>query len=481
MFTKRTIRAKHEVTKVDTADEALAVSLAEKAKIDIPFMENLSGKTEQELYADLKGVIFLNPEHKTFPESEPKYLTADEYLSGNVREKLSQAEQFSKDSSEYRINAEYLKKVQPTDLTASEISVKLGTIWIPEEYIKEFVFELLSPNYYARSKIDVKYSELTGEWNIQGKSADKGVKATNTYGTNRISAYKIIEDSLNLRDVRIFDYVYDENNTKKAVLNVKETTIAQQKQTAVKQAFEDWIWKDPNRRDELCKIYNVRFNSIRPREYDGEHITFNGINPEITLRKHQKDAVARIMYGGNSLLGHVVGAGKTWTMVAAAMESKRLGLCNKSLFVVPNHLTEQWASEFLQLYPAANILVATKKDFETKNRKKFCGRIATGDYDAVIIGHSQFEKIPMSVERQIKILERQRQEIMHGIIEAKAQKGERFTIKQLEKSRKSIENKLEKLNDQSRKDDVVTFEEIGVDRIFVDEAHYYKNRAKRCA
>ena len=475
MFTKRTIRAKHEVTKVDTADEALAVSLAEKAKIDIPFMENLSGKTEQELYADLKGVIFLNPEHKTFPESEPKYLTADEYLSGNVREKLSQAEQFSKDSSEYRINAEYLKKVQPTDLTASEISVKLGTIWIPEEYIKEFVFELLSPNYYARSKIDVKYSELTGEWNIQGKSADKGVKATNTYGTNRISAYKIIEDSLNLRDVRIFDYVYDENNTKKAVLNVKETTIAQQKQTAVKQAFEDWIWKDPNRRDELCKIYNVRFNSIRPREYDGEHITFNGINPEITLRKHQKDAVARIMYGGNSLLGHVVGAGKTWTMVAAAMESRRLGLCNKSLFVVPNHLTEQWASEFLQLYPAANILVATRKDFEMKNRKKFCGRIATGDYDAVIIGHSQFEKIPMSAERQKAILQNQLDEILNGIAEAKAENAERYTVKQMEKTKRGLEAKLKKLNDQERKDDVVTFEEIGVDRVFVDEAHYYKN------
>ena len=475
MFTKRTIRAKHEVTKVDTADEALAVSLAEKAKIDIPFMENLSGKTEQELYADLKGVIFLNPKHETFPESEPKYLTADEYLSGNVRAKLSQAESLAENDAEYRINAEYLKKVQPTDLTASEISVKLGTIWIPEQYIKEFVFELLSPNYYARSKIDVKYSALTGEWNIQGKSADKGVKATNTYGTNRISAYKIIEDSLNLRDVRIFDYVYDENNNKKAVLNVKETTIAQQKQTAVKQAFEDWIWKDPVRRDELCKIYNVRFNSIRPREYDGEHITFNGINPEITLRKHQKDAVARIMYGGNSLLGHVVGAGKTWTMVAAAMESRRLGLCNKSLFVVLNHLTEQWASEFLQLYPAANILVATKKDFEMKNRKKFCGRIATGDYDAVIIGHSQFEKIPMSAERQKTILQNQLDEIINGIIEAKTENAERYTVKQMEKTKRGLEAKIKKLNDQERKDDVVTFEEIGVDRVFVDEAHYYKN------
>ena len=475
MFTKRTIRAKHEVTKVDTADEALAVSLAEKAKIDIAFMEKLSGKTEQQLYEDLHGVIFLNPEHEISPEYEPKYLTADEYLSGNVREKLSQAEQFSKDSSEYRVNAEYLQKVQPKDLTPGEISVKLGTTWIPEKYIEEFVFELLSPNYYAQSKIEVKYSNLTGEWNIQGKSADKGVKATNTYGTSRISAYKIIEDSLNLRDVRIFDYIYDENGNKVAKLNIKETTIAQQKQASIKQAFEDWIWKDPDRRDDLCKIYNVRFNSIRPREYDGSHITFNGINPEIALRKHQKDAVARIMYGGNSLLGHVVGAGKTWTMVAAAMESRRLGLCNKSLFVVPNHLTEQWASEFLQLYPAANILVATKKDFEMKNRKKFCGRIATGDYDAVIIGHSQFEKIPMSAERQKTILQNQLNEILDGIAEAKAQNAERYTVKQMEKTKRGLEAKIKKLNDQERKDDVVTFEEIGVDRVFVDEAHYYKN------
>ena len=475
MFTKRTIRAKHEVTKVDTADEALAVSLAEKAKIDIAFMEKLSGKTEQQLYEDLHGVIFLNPEYEISPEYEPKYLTADEYLSGNVREKLSQAEQFSKDSFEYRVNAEYLEKVQPKDLTPGEISVKLGTTWIPEKYIEKFVFELLSPNYYAQSKIEVKYSNLTGEWNIQGKSADKGVKATNTYGTSRISAYKIIEDSLNLRDVRIFDYIYDENGNKVAKLNIKETTIAQQKQASIKQAFEDWIWKDPDRRDDLCKIYNVRFNSIRPREYDGSHITFNGINPEIALRKHQKDAVARIMYGGNSLLGHVVGAGKTWTMVAAAMESRRLGLCNKSLFVVPNHLTEQWASEFLQLYPAANILVATKKDFEMKNRKKFCGRIATGDYDAVIIGHSQFEKIPMSAERQKTILQNQLNEILDGIAEAKAENAERYTVKQMEKTKRGLEAKIKKLNDQERKDDVVTFEEIGVDRVFVDEAHFYKN------
>ena len=475
MFTKRTIGAKHEVTKVDTADEALAVSIAEKAKIDVAFMEKLSGKTEQQLYEDLHGVIFLNPEYEEFPHSEQKYLTADEYLSGNVREKLRQAEQMAEANSEYQINAEYLQKVQPKDLTAGEISVKLGTTWIPPEYIKEFVFELLSPNYYARDKIDVKYSNLTGEWNIQNKSADKGIKATNTYGTNRISAYKIIEDSLNLRDVRIFDYVYDENGNKVAKLNVKETTIAQQKQTVIKQAFEDWIWKEPSRRDTLCRMYNERFNSNRPREYDGSHITFNGINPEIQLRQHQKNAVARIMYGGNSLLGHVVGAGKTWTMVAAAMEMKRLGLCNKSLFVVPNHLTEQWASEFLQLYPAANILVATKKDFEMKNRKKFCGRIATGDYDAVIIGHSQFEKIPMSAERQKAILQKQLDEILDGIASAKAENAERYTVKQMEKTKRGLEAKLKKLNDGERKDDVVTFEEIGVDRVFVDEAHFYKN------
>lgn len=475
MFTKRTIGAKHEVTKVDTADEALAVSIAEKAKIDITFMEKLSGKTEQQLYEDLHGVIFLNPEYEEFPHSEQKYLTADEYLSGNVREKLRKAEQMAEANPEYKINAEYLQKVQPNDLSAGEISVKLGTTWIPPEYIKEFVFELLSPNYYARDKIDVKYSNLTGEWNIQNKSADKGVKATNTYGTNRISAYKIIEDSLNLRDVRIFDYVYDENGNKVAKLNVKETTIAQQKQTVIKQAFEDWIWKEPSRRDTLCRMYNERFNSNRPREYDGSHITFNGINPEIQLRQHQKNAVARIMYGGNSLLGHVVGAGKTWTMVAAAMEMKRLGLCNKSLFVVPNHLTEQWASEFLQLYPAANILVATKKDFEMKNRKKFCGRIATGDYDAVIIGHSQFEKIPMSAERQKAILQKQLDEILDGIALAKAENAERYTVKQMEKTKRGLDAKLKKLNDQEHKDDVVTFEEIGVDRVFVDEAHFYKN------
>ena len=475
MFTKRTIGAKTEVTKVDTSSEALAVSIGEKAKIDMELMSKLTGKTEEELYDDLKGVIFINPHYEEGGIYEPKYLPADEYLSGNVREKLSVVKALAVHDETFNVNVEALTAVQPKDLTASEITVRLGSTWIPQEDIQEFVYELLSPGWYARDKIEVKYSNITGEWSISNKSYDKGVKATNTFGTKRINAYKIIEESLNLKDVRIFDYVEDEEGKKKPVLNKKETMIAQQKQDLIKAEFDNWIWKNPDRRERLTRLYNERFNSNRPREYDGSHITFNGMNPEIVLRKHQEDAVARIMYGGNSLLGHVVGAGKTWTMVAAAMESKRLGLCNKSLFVVPNHLTEQWASEFLQLYPAANILVATKKDFETKNRKKFCGRIATGDYDAVIIGHSQFEKIPMSFERQVAILERQKTEIMHGIIEAKSQNAERFTIKQLEKSKKAIENKLAKLNDQSRKDDVVTFEELGVDRIFVDEAHYYKN------
>ena len=475
MFTKRTIGAKQEVTKVDTASEALAVSLGEKAKIDMEFMSQLSGKTEDELYNDLLEVIFLNPLYESENQYFPKYITADEYLSGNVREKLRIAKTSAQTDERFNVNVEALSKVQPKDLSASEITVRLGSTWIPQKDIQDFVFELLDTGWYARNRIEVQYSNITGEWTISNKSYDKGVKATNTFGTQRINAYKIIEESLNLKDVRIFDYVENENGSKVAVLNKKETTIAQQKQDLIKAEFDNWIWKDPNRRERLTKLYNERFNSTRPREYDGSHITFSGMNPEIVLRKHQQNAVARIMYGGNSLLGHVVGAGKTWTMVAAAMESKRLGLCNKSLFVVPNHLTEQWASEFLQLYPAANILVATKKDFETKNRKKFCGRIATGDYDAVIIGHSQFEKIPMSVERQRAILERQLKEIMDGIVEAKANRAERFTVKQLEKSKKSIQIKLDKLNDQSRKDDVVTFEELGVDRVFVDEAHYYKN------
>ncbi len=475
MFTKRTIGAKTEITKVDTADEALAVSLGEKARVDMEFMSQLTGKSEDDLYSDLKGVIFLNPEHGNF--TGEKYLTADEYLSDNVREKLKTVRRAAEVFPEidYAVNIEALQKVQPKDLTASEITVKLGSTWIPPEYIRDFAFELLEPNYYAKSRIDVKYSNLTGDWYVVEKSADRGVKATNTYGTNRINAYKIIEETLNQKDVRIFDYKEDENGNRVAVLNRKETTIAQQKQDAIKQAFNDWIWRKPERRETLTKLYNEKFNSVRPREYDGSHITMGGINPEIALRKHQKDAVARIMYGGNSLLGHVVGAGKTWTMVAAAMEMKRLGLCNKSLFVVPNHLTEQWASEFLQLYPAANIMVATKKDFEMKNRKKFCGRIATGDYDAVIIGHSQYEKIPMSAERQRAILENQLDETLLGIAQAKADKAERFTVKQMEKTKRGLEAKLKKLNDQDRKDDVVTFEELGVDRVFVDEAHYYKN------
>ena len=477
IFTKRTIGAKKEVTKVDTSSEALAVSMGEKAKIDMEFMSELTGKTEEQIYEDLKGVIFLNPMHGYGDSWEEKYVTADEYLSGNVKTKLEwarkSAEQFPED---YTVNVEALEKVQPEPLSAADISVKLGSTWIPDKYIEQFTYELLDTPIYARREVKVRYYKPTAEWNVSKKSFDRGnVKANNTYGTHRANAYKIIEETLNQRDVRIFDYVENENGTKTPVLNAKETAIAQQKQETIKQAFLDWVWKDPTRREDLVKLYNDKFNSTRPREYDGSHITFSGINPEIELRQHQKNAVARVMYGGNALIGHEVGAGKTWTMVAAAMESKRLGLCNKSLFVVPNHLTEQWASEFLQLYPAANILVATKKDFETKNRKKFCGRIATGDYDAVIIGHSQFEKIPMSVERQVTILQREINEIMMGIAEAKASRAENFTIKQMEKARRNLEAKLAKLNDQSRKDDVVTFEELGVDRVFVDEAHYYKN------
>ncbi|MBE7048457.1 MAG: hypothetical protein E7393_03680 [Ruminococcaceae bacterium] len=407
MFTKRTIGAKQEIKSVDTASEALAVSLSEKAKVDMDFMMSLTGKTEDELATELKGVIFFNYSYVEGSNIHNKYLTADEFLSGNVRDKYKTAKWLAEKDDRFKPHAEALEKVQPQDLTASEITVRLGSTWIPPEYIKEFTFELLGTSYYARQRVDIKYSEITGEWNVSEKSADKGIKAVSTYGTSRASAYKIIEETLNLKDVRIFDYHEDENGKRVAVLNRKETTLAQQKQDLIKAEFDNWIWKNPERRERLTTLYNERFNSNRPREYDGSHINFSGMNPEIELRQHQKNAVARIMYGGNSLLGHVVGAGKTWTMVAAAMESKRLGLCNKSLFVVPNHLTEQWAAEFLQLYPAANILVATKKDFETKNRKKFCGRIATGDYDAVIIGHSQFEKIPMSVERQRKILEGQ--------------------------------------------------------------------------
>lgn len=467
MFSKRTIRQQEPVTSCDTAADALAVSLSEKAKVDLQYMGKLTGKTEEQLTEDLAGIIFFNP-------SSEQYETADEYLSGDVRWKLRLLKEI--DNPKYAANMEALEKVQPNDLTASEIDVRLGAIWIPPEDIQRFVIELLKPAYYASSKIKVHYSRLTAQWNISGKTSDYGnVTANVTYGTKRINAYKIIEETLNLKDVRIFDTVYDESSGEKRILNRNETVLAQQKQQLIKDAFRDWLWKDPDRRDRLTTLYNTKFNSIRPREYDGSHIRFVGMNPEITLRPHQVNAVARVIYGGNTLLAHVVGGGKTFEMVAAAMESKRLGLCQKSLFVVPNHLTEQWAAEFLQLYPSANILVATKKDFETRNRKKFCSRIATGDYDAVIIGHSQFEKIPMSLERQRAILQTQLDEIIDGILEAKRENAERFTIKQMEKSKRSIKLKLDKLNDQTRKDDVVTFEELGVDRLFVDEAHSFKN------
>lgn len=477
MFFKRTIKPHIPVTSVDTASEALAVSMGEKAGIDIEYMCQLTGKTEQELYEELKGVMFINPLYGQGNPNEQKYLMADEYLSGNVREKLALARRSAKlYPDDYNVNVEALERVQPKDLTASEISVRLGATWLPTEIVQQFIYEFLDTPIYLQYKTRLHYSPYTSEWNIENKSQDtSNIKVHRKYGTDRINAYKIIEETLNLKDVRIFDYVEDEEGKKKAVLNKKETAIALQKQELIKQGFQDWIWKEPHRREILCKIYNERFNSTRPREYDGSHIIFNGMNPEIELREHQKNAVAHILYGGNTLLAHAVGAGKTFEMVAAAMESKRLGLCSKSLFVVPNHLTEQWAAEFLQLYPSANILVATKKDFETKNRKRFCGRIATGDYDAIIIGHSQFEKIPMSVERQKAILEQQIDEITDGIREMKTNRGERFTIKQLEKSRKSLQVKLQKLNDQSRKDNVVTFEELGVDRLFVDESHYYKN------
>lgn len=477
MFFKRTIKPHTPVTSVDTASEALAVSMGEKARIDMEYMCELTGKTEKEIYQELKGVIFLNPLYGYGNEASPKYLMADEYLSGNVREKLIVAKRSAEVYPEdYTVNVGALEKVQPKDLTASEIAVRLGATWIPPEIVEQFMFEFLGTPRYAQWRIKVHYSPFTSEWNIENKSYDtSNIKVFNTYGTSRINAYKIIEESLNLKDVRIFDYIEDEEGRKKPVLNKKETQIAQAKQELIKQGFRDWIWSDAIRREKLCRLYNDKFNSLRPREYDGSHITFNGMNPEIELREHQRNAVAHILYGGNTLLAHAVGAGKTYEMVAAAMESKRLGLCSKSLFVVPNHLTEQWASEFLQLYPAANILVATKKDFETKNRKRFCGRIATGDYDAVIIGHSQFEKIPMSVERQRAILEQQLDEITDGITDMKRNRGDNFSIKQLEKTKKTLKIKLEKLNDQSNKDDVVTFEELGVDRLFIDESHYYKN------
>lgn len=479
IFTKRTINPCLTVDRVDTASEALAVSLGEHAFVDMDYMSKLTGKSEAEILADLRGVIFLNPLYGSGDEKQPKYLPADEYLSGNVREKLAVARRSAEQSpDDYAVNVEALERVQPKDLTASEIGVRLGSTWIPPEDIQAFVFELLEIPYYYKYRMQVKFEPITGQWRITDKSYGKGnVKATSVYGTSRVNAYNIIEDSLNLKDVRVFDYIEDENGNKKAVLNKKETTIAQGKQEEIRRKFEEWIWKDPNRRERLCKLYNEKFNSIRPREFSGKHIRFYGMSPEIKLRDHQADAVARILYGGNTLLAHVVGAGKTFTMVAAAQESKRLGLCSKSMFVVPNHLINQWASEYLQLYPSANILVATKKDFETKNRKKFCARIATGDYDAIIIGHSQFEKIPMSSERQAMMLQNEIDELMDSISELKESRGERFTIKQLEKTKKQLQLKLDKLNDRSRKDDVVTFEQLGVDRLFVDEAHFYKNLA----
>ena len=471
MFTKRTIKPHREVTSVETASEALALSIGEKARVDLPYMEQLTGKTQAELVQDLQGVIFKVPNCK--PVS---YVAADEYLSGNVRNKLTVAELAAKNAPELAVNVEALKKVIPKDLSAAEISVRLGATWIPQEDIQRFVMELLTPSSYAAGRLKVRYTPINGDWFIENKSSDMGnVKADSTYGTKRASAYRIIEDTLNLRDTRIFDYVYDEHGNKKAVFNAKETTAAQAKQEVIKQAFQDWIWKDPERRNRLVRYYNDTFNSVRPREYDGSHITFGGISPEITLRPHQVNAIAHILYGGNTLLAHKVGAGKTFEMVAAAQENKRLGLCQKSMFVVPNHLVGQWASEYLRLYPSANILVTTKRDFETGNRKKFCGRIATGDYDAVIIGHSQFEKIPMSIGRQREQLEKQLDDIEHGIDDVQASKGEQFTVKQLMKTRKAIKTKLEKLNDTKRKDTVIDFEQLGVDRLFIDESHFYKN------
>lgn len=487
MFSKRTIKQRTVVTSVDTASEALALSLAERACVDLSYMASLMGGSEKipQIVEDLAGVIFKDPQSGPFDFAEGGaawvngWQTADEYLSGNVREKLAQARQAAAaNPRDFTSNVEALEAVQPKDLSASEISVRLGATWLPPELVEQFMFELFDTPNYCKWNIHVRFSQYTGEWNIEGKSYDRGnVKATKTYGTADVTGYKIIEETLNLRDVRIFDYHDDEKGRRVPVLDKKATAIAQGKQEQIKQAFQDWIWKDPQRRERLCRLYNDKFNAVRPREYDGSRLNFVGINPEITLRPHQVNAIAHILYGGNTLLAHVVGAGKTFEMVAAAQESKRLGLCQKSLFVVPNHLTEQWAAEYLQLYPSANILVATKKDFETRNRKRFCGRIATGDYDAIIIGHSQFEKIPMSVERQRFMLERQMREILDGLAELKANHGERFSVKQLERARKGVQAKLDKLNDQSRKDDVVTFEELGVDRLFVDEAHYYKNLA----
>ena len=476
MFTKRTIKPHEAVTTVDTASEALAVSISEKACVDMAYMEQLTGKTGEELADELRGVIFRVP-GQTEPDGTPHYVTADEYLSGNVRRKLRQAQRAAEQDPAFAVNVEALTAAQPKDLDASEIEVRLGATWIDKEYIQQFMYETFDTPFYLQRSIEVHYTPFTAEWQISGKNVvgQNNVAAYSTYGTSRANAYKILEDSLNLRDVRIYDTVEDADGKERRVLNAKETTLAAQKQQAIRDAFRDWIWRDPERRQALVRQYNEEMNATRPREYDGSHIVFGGMNPAITLREHQKNAIAHVLYGGNTLLAHEVGAGKTFEMVGAAMEAKRLGLCQKSLFVVPNHLTEQWASEFLRLYPSANILVTTKKDFEKHNRKKFCARIATGDYDAIIMGHSQFEKIPISKERQERLLHEQIWEITEGIAEVEASGGERFTVKQLERTKKSLEARLEKLQAEDRKDDVVTFEQLGVDRLFVDEAHNYKN------
>ena len=470
IFSKRTIRRAEPVTSVDTASEALAVSIGERAKVDLPFMAELSGKTEEQITEELAGAIFRNP-------LTDKWETSDEYLSGNVREKLGIAERFAENHPEYEGNVQYLKKVQPKDLDASEIEVRLGATWVDTEYITQFMGETFhTPGYYLGSKIDVRYAAVNGQWNITGKNMDNRGNALvqSTYGTQRANAYRLLEDALNLRDTKIYDIIEDADGEHR-VLNKKETMLAQQKQEMIKEAFKEWIFRDIDRREALCKKYNELFNSSRPREYDGSHIQFTGMTPEITLMPHQKNAVAHILYGNNTLLAHCVGAGKTFQMIAAGMESRRLGLSQKNLYVVPNHLTEQWGSDFLRLYPGANVLVATKKDFEPANRKKFCSRIATGDYDAIIIGHSQFERIPLSVERQAAAIEKQIRDITMAIEDAEGQEGTRYTVKQMEKTRKSLQTRLDKLNDQTRKDDVVTFEQLGVDRLFVDESHNYKN------
>ena len=482
MFSKRTIRQQRVVEHVDTASEALALSIAEKAKVDLSYMAELTGLSEESIADELTGVIFRLPA-PVGEDGKPQFVTADEYLSGNVRQKLREARAAAEIAPIFEPNVRALEAAQPKDLDASEIDVRLGATWIDKDYIQQFMEELCEIPFYQKRAIRVQFSEYTAEWHINGKNIPSysNVAVNMTYGTDRANALKILEDTLNLRDVRIYDTVTDPDGKERRVLNQKETTLAQQKQQAIKDAFRDWIWQDPYRRQALVEKYNEMFNSTRPREYDGQHITFSGMNPEITLREHQRNAVAHILYGGNTLLAHEVGAGKTFEMIAAAMESKRLGLCQKPMFVVPNHLTEQWASEFLRLYPSANILVTTKKDFEKANRRKFCARIATGDYDAVIIGHSQFERIPMSQERQERLLREQIDEITAGIDELKHNRGEQFSIKQLERTRKQLEGRLRKLQAEEKKDDVVTFEQLGVDRLYVDEAHLFKNRAKRCA